>query len=522
MKREIVKERSAGLSAARGYRSSGRPHVSQNGRQAVSAGCGRRRTVKRLTGFVLSVIMAAYCFSPAFVSYGAETELPELAAQSAVLINADTGEILYDKYKDWPRYPASTTKVMTAILALENLDPDQVCTISHNAAYTEGSRIFLLEGEQVTVEQLLYAMLLASANDAAIALAEACAGTTEAFAQMMNEKAAELGAENTNFVTPNGLPDESHVTSAQDMALFAQEAMKNEMFRRIVSTYEYVIPPTNLQAEQRLIHNTNRLLYDTETTLDIGGVARAPKYDGILGIKTGYTNAAHSCLVAAAERDGMTLIGVVFKSEPDALYADMIKLLDFGFDNFRALDLGYDAGSVVGKIGVDGGSKRNVDVTVNSDVKVMLERMNGDEEHDASDFELKIEGEDLKAPFDSGTEAGRLVVYRDSEAVMELPVYTAESVDVSPARAFFSSITPLRVLGMIVAAAVIAGIIAYIIFALKIRRRAQAEAESRRAERERRRREEAARPDDLAVKYQTDRQRRQHRSENAGKEEETR
>src|SRR5699024_366979 len=143
------------------------------------------------------------------------------------------------------------------------------------------------------------------------------------------------------------------------------------------------------------------------------GVIRTPKYEGILGIKTGYTNAAHSCLVAAAERDGMTLIGVVFKSEPDVLYSDMIKLLDFGFENFRTVDLGYTAGSVVGEIGVDGGSQRSVDVTVDSDVVVTLEQMSRNEEVGASDFELRVEGDDLQAPFSGGTEAGKLVVYRD-------------------------------------------------------------------------------------------------------------
>ena len=479
----------------------------------------RSRCVRLLTGMILSALLIAGIISPATPVCAAVTGVPELIAQSAVLINADTGEVLYDKYKDYPHYPASTTKIMTAILALENLEPDQVCTVSHDAAYTEGSRIYLLEGEQVTVEQLLYGMLLASANDAAIVLAEACAGTTEAFADMMNEKAEELGATNTHFVTPNGLPDEAHVTSAQDMALFAKEAMKNEIFRQIVSTYEYVIPPTNLQPEQRLIHNTNRLIYDTATKLDIDGVTRTPKYEGILGIKTGYTNAAHSCLVAAAERNGMTLIGVVFKSEPEDLYSDMIKLLDFGFDNFRTVDLGYSAGSVVGKIGVDGGSQRNVDVTVDSNVVVTLERMSRDENVDASDFELKIEGEDLQAPFSGGTEAGKLAVYRDSEKVMEFPVYTAESVDISSFRSFLSEISLLKILVMIAAAAVVAAVIAYIIFALRFRRRAEAAAEVRRADRERRRQEESARQDALTVKYQTEKRKQQERSVDGEKKE---
>lgn len=460
---------------------------------------------RRLAVFVLGILLVAGCLLPWEPSYGAVTEVPELAAQSAVLINADTGEVLYDKYKDYPRFPASTTKVMTAILALENLDLNQVCTVSHDAAYTEGSRIFLLEGEQVTVEQLLYAMLLSSANDAAIALAEACGGTVENFAVMMNEKARELGAENTNFVTPNGLPDEAHVTSAQDMARFAQAAMKNEEFRKIVSTYEYVIPATNLQPEQRLIHNTNRLLYDTASEAEIGGVVRSFKYDGILGIKTGYTNAARSCLVAAAERDGMTLIGVVFKSEPDFLYTDMIQLLDFGFDNFQEKELGYTAGSVVGKIRVEGGAKRTADVVVDTDVRVTLEQMPGASSAEDSDFELKIEGEALKAPVEEGAEAGTLVIYEGDNPVAEFPVYAAESVKVSALGSFFSGLSLKTVLIILAVLAVIAAIAVYIFFALRVRRRARAETELRRAEREKRRREESSQPDDLAVKYRTER-----------------
>ncbi len=461
--------------------------------------------LKKLTGFVLCAILIVCCPMAADMSYAAVTDVPELVAQSAVLINADTGEVLYDKYKDEPRFPASTTKVMTALLALEHLDLDQVYTISHDASFTEGSRIYLLEGEQVTGEQLLYAMMLASANDAAIALAEACAGDVESFADMMNEKAEELGAKNTHFVTPNGLPEETHVTSAADMALFAQEAMKNEKFREIVSTYEYVIPPTNLQPEERLLHNSNRLLYDTSSKADINGEIRTYKYEGILGIKTGYTNAARSCLVAAAERDGMTLIGVVYTSEPDALYPDMIKLLDFGFDNFRPMDLGFEAGAVVGQISVIDGKKRNVDVTVDCDVKATVE-LSADgltADPDGDNFEFKIEGEALKAPFEKGTKAGTLTVYQDSKAIAQFEVFTAEGMEQSFVSSFFSGFSLIKLLILVLILAFIAALAVYLRFAVRMRKRTRQETQLRREERERRRSEEKAAPDDLTVKYQT-------------------
>ena len=385
---------------------------------------------KKCIGIMLTVILLFSCIFAAVPSYAAVTDLPELTGQSAILINADTGEVLYDKYKDFQTYPASTTKVMTALLALEHLDLDQVCTISHDASYTEGSRIFLLEGEQVTVEQLLYAMLLASANDAAIALAEACAGDVDSFAEMMNEKAEELGAENTHFANPNGLPDETHMTTVADMALFAREAMKNETFRKIVSTYEYTIPATELQPEARLIHNSNRLLYDEVHKAVIGDETRPYKYDGILGIKTGYTDAARSCLVAAAERDGMTLIGVVYRSEPETLYPDMIQLLDFGFDNFKMVDLGMKAGDVVGEAAVKEGKRGKIDVTVKSDVKATVDLLEGQKfSDDPSDYDFKIESDQLTAPVKKGEKAGRMVVYRGDSAVAQLDVYAAEDME---------------------------------------------------------------------------------------------
>lgn len=385
---------------------------------------------KKRIGLILTTVLIFSCIFQSAPAYGAVTEFPEIVAQSAVLINADTGEILYDKYKDLQVYPASTTKVMTALLTLENMDLDDVCTVSHNAAYTEGSRIFLLEGEQLPVEQLLYAMMLPSANDAAITLAEACVGDVDSFADMMNEKAKELGAENTHFVNPNGLPDENHVTTAADMALFAKEAMKNETFRKIVSTYEYTIPSTELQPEERLIHNSNRLLYDDVHKAVIGDVTRTFKYDGILGIKTGYTNAAGSCLVAAAERDGMTLIGVVYHSVPESLYTDMIQLLDFGFDNFKMLDLGIEAGEPVGKATVKGGKQHFIDVVTDNSAVATVERMEDQKfSADISDYKFEIESDVLTAPVKKGEKVGKLIVSRDDVQVAQLDVFAAEDVE---------------------------------------------------------------------------------------------
>lgn len=233
-----------------------------------------------------------------------------LVGASAILIDADTGEVLYEKNKDEQHYPASTTKMMTAILAIENLDLNKNIPIDADTPFTEGSRMYLIEGETISGKDVMYGMMLDSANDAAVAFAKKVSGTVEDFAKLMNEKAKEVGAKNTHFVNPNGLHDEKHVTTAYDLAMIARYCMRNETFRHYVGTYHYVIPATNKQQE-RPMYNTNRMLYDEKTKVTVGGEQRGCKYEGITGIKTGYTSNAQGCLVASAKRGNMELIAVV-------------------------------------------------------------------------------------------------------------------------------------------------------------------------------------------------------------------
>lgn len=413
-----------------------------------------------------------------------------LAAESAVLINAKTGQILYEKEKDKKQFPASTTKVMTALLTLENKkDLSEVVTISHNASFTEGSRIYLLEGEKVTIEQLLYAMLLESANDAAIALAEAVGGSVEGFADMMNERAEELGAKNTHFETPNGLPNDSHVTSAYDLALFSKEAMKNETFRKIVSTTQYDIPATELQPEVRHLHNTNKLLAST-THVYIDGVKRPCKYEGVIGIKTGYTKIAQSCLVAGAERDGMEIIGVILKSTPDNQYPDMIKLLDYGFENYKSVKL-CSAGDEVGDIAISSGTTDSVRAVVNEDIYVSVKK-DGENEIDSSEFTYKIDADGLQAPVEQGAAAGTVTVYQGDTEIGTYDIFTADSVSLSTGRKFIESMKSIHIpVFMLGAIFIIVVIVAYVSFALRVRRQNRRAREARLARREERRRQSA-------------------------------
>ena len=239
--------------------------------------------MKKLLIVLIFIIAAGLPQTPAF----AAGDPPDIIAEAAILINAETGDILYEKNSGRLFEPASTTKIMTCLLALEKLSLDQVLTIDALSPFTGGSRIFIIEGEELTVEQLLYALMLESANDTGAALAIAISGSIEEFAALMNERAGQLGAHNPSFRNPHGLHEIGHLVTAYDLAMIAKEAMKNQDFRKIVSTVQYTIPPTNKQPEAReYIFTTNRLLYDSETKVPVKGVMTPVKYEGAIGIKT--------------------------------------------------------------------------------------------------------------------------------------------------------------------------------------------------------------------------------------------
>ncbi|MDR3225401.1 MAG: D-alanyl-D-alanine carboxypeptidase [Clostridiales Family XIII bacterium] len=259
---------------------------------------------------------------------------PKLVAKSAILIDAKTGNVLYEKKADTKRKPASCTKILTALLAIENMNPDDIITVTDEAAGTEGSSVGLVDGEEIRTEDLLYAALLESGNDAAAALAVGVAGSVEQFAVRMNERVAELGLTQSCFANPHGLDDPEHYTTARNLALIAREAMKNEDFRKYVTTYTYTMPETNLQPE-RLLHNSNRLLYDKSRKVTVYGDSVPVKQDEITGIKTGYTSKAGNCLVSGMSRDGLELISVVLKGSGMSHYADTLSLLEYGMHNFE-------------------------------------------------------------------------------------------------------------------------------------------------------------------------------------------
>lgn len=252
-----------------------------------------------------------------------------LASGSAVLMDAKTGIILYDKDMHNIGYPASMTKVMTTLLALENTSPTDVITHSNNAITgieSGSSSIGMRIGEEMTMEDAVHGIMLSSANEVSMAVAEEVSGTTEDFAKMMTAKAKEVGALNTNFMNPHGLHSEEHYTTPYDMALIMREAVQNEVFANLISTTTYTVPTTNIVDEERNLYNSNRLISKTSDYY----------YENVVGSKTGYTSKAGNTLVTYAKDGDIELLVCIMQGSGSAnVYTDTRKLLDFGFNQYN-------------------------------------------------------------------------------------------------------------------------------------------------------------------------------------------
>lgn len=255
---------------------------------------------------------------------------PAISAESAILMDADTGVILYGKNIHEKCYPASTTKILTCLIAMEQGNLDDMVTFSHEAVFSlppGSSNMGMDEGEALTLEQCLYGILVASANEVANAVGEYVSGSIEDFVALMNEKAKELGCTDSHFMNTNGLPDDDHYTSAYDLALISSAFFQNEMLCKIGNTPRYHFEPSDTQPDDFYENNKHKLI--------TGEIA----YDGVLGGKTGYTDAARQTLVTCAERNGMKLICVIFKEESPAQFTDTVELFDYGFNNFQVVNI---------------------------------------------------------------------------------------------------------------------------------------------------------------------------------------
>ncbi len=318
----------------------------------------------------------------------------QVSARSAVLIEASSGNVIWSKDANEPMPMASTTKIMTALVALEACDISRRIKISPSAVGVEGSSVYLSANESLTLEELLYAMLLESANDAAAAIAIEVGGSIEGFAEMMNQKAADMGLKNTHFENPHGLDGEAHFTTAYELALIAREAYMNETFKSIVSTHKKMIP-LNGNEGTRVLVNHNKML---------------KLYDGAKGIKTGYTKKSGRCLVSSAERDGLSFIAVTLNAPDD--WNDHKTMLDLGFSLYEKRTL-CDIGSFSYIMPVSGGKDDHVILENTQKVSIILPR-------GSAEIKYTVELPHIcLAPISSGEILGRLVFYLDGKEIAE-------------------------------------------------------------------------------------------------------
>lgn len=350
----------------------------------------------------------------------------ELAAESAILIESTTGQILYEKNSETKMYPASITKILTAIITLEQCNLSDIVTVSQAAVSNlpQGSSTGELKaGETFTVEQLLYALLVNSGNDAANVLAEHIAGSNESFATIMNTKATEIGATNSNFVNPHGLHEENHYVTAKDMSLIAKYAMYNETFRQIVTTQTYTMPNTEIYTEEERVYtNTNLMLFDKA----MPGNSVNYYYEYITGIKTGQTTQAGKTLVASAKKDNMELIcvilGVKNSNETSNRYLDAKKLFTYGFNNYFLTEITTPI--------------KNIEIS-NSKKNQELELQIKDNGYilssspvDASALNYRIEQKQgLMAPINQGDEVGK-IIFDINDQVYEYTLIAKNNVEV--------------------------------------------------------------------------------------------
>lgn len=350
------------------------------------------------------MLIAAFLFTALGIyasSAGNESKGIPTSARSAVLYEPETQNFLFLKNADNKMPMASTTKIMTALVALENCETSDLVRVDDSAIGIEGSSAYIRQGEVLTVEELLYALLLQSANDAAVALAFYVGGDDESFASMMNARAEEIGASNTHFTNPHGLDDDEHYTTARDLALITAEALKNDTFRKITSTYKKSFFS---EGRSRTYVNHNKLL---------------KRYDGCIGVKTGFTQHSGRCLVSAAERDGLTFISVTLDAPDD--WNDHATLFNMGYDTLEKITLAK-SGEFVYKIPLIEGRKDSILVSNTDSAAIILDKGEHNVEKYVKLVRLAV------APIKEGEILGEIIYTVDGQEAARVNLTSAESV----------------------------------------------------------------------------------------------
>ena len=366
---------------------------------------------ERLIAVIITLIMLVLMFIVTAVASFSADDTPSVSARSATLYEPTTKSFIYTKNAD-ERLPfASTTKIMTALIAIEHGELDRQITVADGACGIEGSSLYLKAGEVMTMRDLVTALMLRSANDAAAAIAYAISGGIEEFADLMNERALKLGLENTHFMNPHGLDAEGHYTTARELALIASEAMRLPEFRNIAATYKATV--TNTDGDVRLVVNHNKLLR---------------LYEGATGIKTGFTKKSGRCLVGAAERDGLTLISVTIDAPDD--WNDHEKLFDLGFASYEYKELA-EASQFSFTIPVIDAEGKTLTASNKQSLGVVLKRGEGEI---TSETELPRY---ITSSVREGDELGRVVFKQNGKILGEISITADVNAPSEEQRRFF-------------------------------------------------------------------------------------
>ena len=327
-------------------------------------------------------------------------------AKSAILVESTTGKILYEKNKDEKRSPASMTKIMTLLLTMEAIEKeiityDDMVSVSKNASGMGGTQIFIEEGSSVDVLTLIKGISIASANDAAVAIAEKIGGTEENFVKMMNDKARDLGCKNTNFMNPHGLDEEGHYTTAYDLSLIARELIKHEKILEFTSTYEDYI---NVSGENHWLVNTNKLVRF---------------YEGIDGLKTGYTDKAKYCLTATMKKNDMRLVSIAMGEDTkENRNSDTISMMEYGFSQYGVSNI-YNTEESMGEIIINNSKKKNIKYYLACDVNIISSKGNRN-----IDYKINTKLFDVKAPIKKNSIIGNFsIMYDNTEYTYDLVVH---------------------------------------------------------------------------------------------------
>lgn len=381
------------------------------------------RNLIRITALVVVIFMLLS------LGVSATSTPPATQAGAVLLINADNGDMLYGKNENQRMYPASTTKIMVALLALENLELDEMVTATNSAIRLlppGHTNIGILNGETLSVRQLLYALMLPSAGDAANVLGERISGSVDEFVKLMNTRALEIGMKNTNYMNASGAHDPLHYTTAADMALLARKAMENEIFREIVKTDVYIIPATEQYTEERRLINTNHLVSKKKSSKYF--------YKYATGIKTGFTNDAKRCLVSSAEKNGIRLISVVLGADVVDMqmmdFVDSKNLFEYGFSNYKNENL-VNKGSIVAQAPIKSAKGEN---------RVLLEaggtvsKLIGVNEVLGTITHNDVINRNIKAPIARGEVLGEAEYFVDGVFIGKIPLVSTKDYAFDPVK----------------------------------------------------------------------------------------